>query len=392
MRRSLTIPILFAVLAVLLAPRTAAAAGSGTIKGIVTNAATGMPQPGVEVTLTTGTGSGADGSGTQVVTTDRKGAYIFEDLDTGEDRFYAIDGRFQEGLFSGGAITVASPGDVIDSTLKVWPTTNDPSMILISRDNLFLSVDGNELGVLESVTILNQGDEAYIGRAGATTGNAPDDGDSADDGASLAFPLPNRAIEGQVAIANADINLPALVPSEFGFAITAAIPPGETTITYSYKVGGDGGNYDLSRKALYPTVRFSVFSTPPLDVKSNRLSATGPVPIGDKVYEEFRAGAGLDGGDSLQILAIADAGTPAGLIAGMAGALVLVAVLGALPLLRSRRKGTARREPTREDLLRDIASLDLQREDGEIAEDEWTRRRAELKQRLTQAPREESPR
>ncbi|MBA2726425.1 MAG: hypothetical protein H0U53_10585 [Actinobacteria bacterium] len=380
MRRSLTIPILFAVIAVALVPSHAAAAGSGTIKGIVTNAATDKPQPGVEVTLTTGTETGADESGTQVVTTDQKGAYIFRDLATGEDRFYAIDGRFEEGLFSGGAITVASPGDVIDSTLKVWPTTSDPSMILISRDNLFLSVEGNELGVLESVTLLNQGEEAYIGRVGATTGT------SADDGASIAFPLPSRAIEGQVAVANADINLPALIPSEFGFAITAAIPPGETTITYSYKVEGDGGSYDLSRKALYPTVRFSVFSTPPLDVKSNRLSATGPVPIGDKVYEEFRAGAGLDGGDSLQILAIADAGTPAGLIVGMAGALVLVAALGALPLIRSRRKSTDRREPTREDLLRAIASLDLQRENGEIAEDEWTRRRGELKQRLAPAP------
>jgi hypothetical protein len=377
MRRSL-IAALTLIAGALLQATPAVAATTGTIEGVVTNAVTGEPQSGVEITLTTGTPEGADEAGTQVVTTGEDGAYLFEDLETGTDRFYAVDARFEGGLFSGGAITLESPGDIIESTLKVWPTTDDPSVILISRDNLFLSVDGNELGVLESVTVVNQGTEAYIGRGAAD--------DPTDEGTSLAFPLPNRAVEGQVAIADSDINLPALVPSEFGFGITAAIPPGETRITYSYKVAGDGGSYDLSRKALYPTVRFSVYSTPPLDVKSNRIAATGPVTIGDKVYEEFRAGAGLDGGDSMQILAIADAGTPAGLIAGMAGALVLVAVLGALPLLRSRRKKATIEQPTRQELLRQIATLDVQRETGELSEDEWTKRRAALKNEAANAP------
>jgi hypothetical protein len=377
MRRSL-IAALTLMAGALLQATPAVAATTGTIEGVVTNAVTGEPQSGVEITLTTGTTEGADEAGTQVVTSDKDGAYLFEDLETGTDRFYAVDARFEGGLFSGGAITLESPGDIIESTLKVWPTTDDPNVILISRDNLFLSLDGNELGVLESVTVVNQGTEAYIGRGAAD--------DPADGGTSLAFPLPNQAIEGQVAIADSDINLPALVPSEFGFGITAAIPPGETRITYSYKVAGDGGSYDLSRKALYPPVRFSVYSTPLLDVKSNRIAATGPVTIGDKVYEEFRAGAGLDGGDSMQILAIADAGTPASLIAGMAGALVLVAVLGALPLLRSRRKKATIEQPTRQELLRQIATLDVQRESGELSEDEWTKRRAALKNEAANAP------
>ena len=381
MRRSL-IACLTVLTAAGLVPSPAAAAGTGTIKGVATNAATGEPQGGVELTLTTGTREGADEAGTQVVRSDGDGKYTFKGLETGTDRFYAIDARFEGGLFSGGAITLESPGDVIESTIKVWPTTNNPDAILISRNNLFLSLDGNELGVLESVTVLNQGAEAYIGRGGGEAS------ESEGDGTSLAFPLPNRAIEGQVAVADSDINLPALVPSEFGFGITAAIPPGETRITYSYKVQGDGGSYDLSRKALYPTVRFSVFSTPPLDVKSNRIAATGPVTIGDKVYEEFRAGAGLDGGDSMQILAIAEAGTPAGLIAGMAGALALVALLGALPLIRSRRKKETSSAPTRQSLLRAIASLDVQRELGEVSVEEWRSRRAELKEQAANAPDE----
>lgn len=384
MRCTLKVTSALIALAALFTPGDAVAAETGTIKGVVTNAATDKPEAGVEVTLTTGTADGADASGTEVVTTDESGRYLFEDLATGADRFYAIDARFDGGLFSGSAITIAQPGDIIESTLKVWPTTADPSMILISRDNLFLSVKGNELGVIESVTVLNQGTEAYIGRAGSSTGS--------EDTTSLAFSLPGRAIESQVAIVDSDLNLPALVPSEFGFGITAAIPPGETNITYSYKVEGDGGSYDLSREALYPTVRFSVFSSPPLDVKSNRVAASGTVTIGDKVYEEFKAGAGLDGGDSMQILAVAEAGTPAGLIAGMAGALILVAALGAFPLLKSRRSAAARPAPTREELVHQIAALDLAKERGEIAEDEWTRRRAALKEQLANAPHNDTAR
>lgn len=382
MRRPLKAISVLALLAALLTPTEASAADTGTIKGVVLDATNDEPQAGVEVTLTTGTREGPEPESTEVTTTDAEGRYLFEDLATGDDRFYALDARFEGGLFSGSAITVAEAGDVIDSTLKVWPTTVDPSMLLLSRDNLFLSLDGNELGVIESVTVLNQGAEAYIGRAG--------DAEGSEDTTSLAFPLPSRAIEGQVAIVDSDLNLPALVPSEFGFGITAAIPPGETKITYSYKLEGDGGNYDLSREALYPTVRFSVFSTPPLDVKSNRLASTGPVTIGDKVYEEFKAGAGMDGGDSLQILAIADAGTPAGLVAGMAGALLLVAALGAFPLLKSRRKPSPKQGPTREGLLRDIASLDLQKERGEVGEEEWSRRRAALKEELANAPKQDA--
>src|SRR5688572_20556049 len=70
----------------------AAAAARGTIEGRVINESTGRPQPGVALELTSGTESG---SGEVLRTTsDDEGRYRFDDLPTGEDRFYALDARF----------------------------------------------------------------------------------------------------------------------------------------------------------------------------------------------------------------------------------------------------------------------------------------------------------
>jgi type II secretory pathway pseudopilin PulG len=382
MRRALGLVVLL-VLGVAGAP--AAAAKTGVIRGTVVNRSTDERVTGIEVTLTTAqTGSDPE---TTTVTTDDRGSYEFRDLPTGDDRFYAIDAVFENGLFSGDAITIPADTEqqpVIRSTLGVWPTTTDPSVILLRRDDLFV-VQGEEatVNVIESVTVLNQGTEAYIGRGG-------DDGGD-ERATSLGFALPPGVDEASVRIVDADIDLPELRPTEFGFGTTAAIPPGETHVTYSYSVAGSGGSYDLSRSVLYPTVSFSVFASDPLDMSSNRLTPNGEVSIEGQTYDRYTATDGLDGGDPVQLLALAQAGVQAGLLAGMAGALALVIVLGLIPFLRLRRKrggegetkGDADDGPgDREGIVRAMAELDVAHERGEVPDDEWAARRARLRDEL----------
>ena len=365
----------------------ASAAETGTIKGRVLNESTGDPQAGVDVKLI-----GADENGNdrqeETVTTGNDGTYLFEDLQTGDDRFYVLDVRFEGGLFPSSAITIPSNTTrkpVIDTQIRVWSTTTDPAAILIEHDNMFVVPNDTGVGVVESVTIANLSDEAYIGRGG--------DDAEADEGSvpSLGFSLPPGADSEGVSIIESDLDLPELMRTSFGFAITTAIPPGSTSLTFSYSVPGTAGAYDLSRRALYPILDLSVYVSDPLELSSPRLSSKGEVDIDDKTYIHYTIDDDeLDAGDSVQMLALADAGTSPGLLLGMAGALVLVLALGLFPVWRYRRRRSSEEAPapdvhrSREDVIREIAEIDLRRERGELDEGEWSARRAALKKELTE--------
>ena len=381
MRRSLT--SLLALLLLLLSG-PARTAETGTIEGKVINAGTNRPQAGVDVTLTTGDSTGA--VDTQTVTTGEDGAYRFTDLPTGEDLFYALDAEYEGGLFAGRAITIPSGTEkkpVIETTLRVWDTTEEPTAILVASDVLFLVPNENgNLGVIEAVTILNQSStEAYIGR-----GLADDESRT-----SVGFALPAGARDAQVSIMEADLSVPQLLRKEYGFGITSAIPPGESKFTFSYEVDGNAGSFDLSRDTLYPTVRMQIYAQPPLALEGLLIEKGEEVPIEGNTYTEYSAPDGLDAGDPQQILAVAEAGASPALLAGMAGALVLVAALGFIPVWRSRRarrrEAESHPEPAedpRDVLLRRIAELDARHEKGEITYEDWSARRAEMKAELTQ--------
>ena len=381
MRRSLALLFLL----VLLFPSPARSATEGVIEGRVLGAADDEPQEGVTVVLSSG--GGEESVQTQTVVTGPDGRYRFEDLPTGSDIYYALDAEYEGGLFTGRAISLPSDTEkkpVVETTLRVWDTTEEPTSILIASDVLFLVPNENgNLGVIEAVTILNQSpDEAYIGR-----GLADDESRT-----SVGFALPTGARDAQVSILEADISVPQLLRKEYGFGITSAIPPGESKFTFSYEVDGSAGSFDLSRDTLYPTVRLQMYAQPPLELEGLLIEKGDEVPIEGSTYTEYNATDGLDAGDPQQILAVAEAGTSPALLAGMAGALVLVAALGFIPVWRSRRARAREeasspepKEDPRDVLLRRIAELDARHEQGEISYDEWSSRRAQMKAELTES-------
>lgn len=365
-----------------LLPAPVRSAETGTIEGKVINAGDDKPQEGVRVTLSSGDAAG--NTDTTSVTTGADGTYRFTGLATGADLFYALDAEYKEGLFTGRAITIPDDTEeepVIETTLRVWETTEEPTSILIASDVMFLVPNENGgLGVIEAVTVLNQSQhEAYIGR-----GLAEDETRT-----SVGFALPAGARDAQVSILEADLSVPELLRKEYGFDITSAIPPGESKFTFSYEIKGSAGSYDLSRDTLYPTVRLQIYAQPPLEVEGLLLEEGDEVTLEGGTYKEYRASEGLDAGDPQQVLAVAEAGTSPALLAGMAGALVLVAALGFFPVWRSRR---ARRraeelapepkEDPKDTLLRELAELDARHERGDLAYEEWSARRAEKKAEL----------
>jgi hypothetical protein len=273
---------------------------------------------------------------------------------------------------------------VIETTLRVWDTTADPAAILVRRNDVFVVPDGGGAGVVESVTVVNPTDLAYIGRGAGTQGerspNSP----------SLGFALPAGASEQGVRVLDSDLDIPRIVRTEFGFGITIAIPPGENRITYTYEVAGLVGTYNLSRTALYSIGEFSVYAADPLEVESNRLDGGDTIDIEGTTYRRWATGNSIDPGDPVQIAATAQAGPEPGLVAGFAAAIALIIVLGSLAYRRSRKpRTTGRPAPaalaapaTRTEVIESIAALDVSFQAGSISESEWRTRRAQLKDEL----------
>ena len=379
--RRLTLPL---VLLLAFAPAGAArAAKTGTIEGRVINGTTGKPQRGVEVTLTRGQG---DDSTEETVVTDRSGRYRFADLPTGEEVFYVLDARYEGGLFAGRPLTI--PADtreppVIDTTLRVFEPTTDPNAILIRSDRLFVVHDEDRLSVIEAISVVNPTKSAYIGRGSALS-------ESDEDGVtpSLGFALPDATVPETFRWLDADLDVPEAVEIQgVGFGITSAIPPGQVDFTFSYQLEGTGGTFDISRRALYEISEFSVFAADPLEVTSNRLQAKGQVDVQGTKYREFTSPEDLDAADPIQILVVAQGGSSLPFIGGAIAVLVLALAIGMFAFRRAKkRKPRAAQRDTsplsHDELVTAIADLDLRFEAGDISEDDYARRRAELKTRV----------
>jgi Carboxypeptidase regulatory-like domain len=352
----------------------ATAADVGQIVGRVVNETTGEPQPRVEVTLTTGTESG-ESEVVGTMATDAKGRYSFEGLATGEDRFYALDASYDGGTFAGRPISLPSDTNkepVIRSTLRVWETTTEPGVMAIRRDDMFVVANEQGVGVIEAVTFVNTSDMAYIGRGAAMLGENAS-------GASFVFALPNGASEFNPIDSTLDI--PTMTDADQGVAATIAIPPGENRTTFSYRLEGSGGSFDLSRPALYPILEMSIFAGDPLEIRSNRLTSRGDVDIEGTTYERWSADQAIDAGDPVQVLAVAGGNVP--VVPLVAGGAALAIVIGLIVLLVRRRTPPDQTpRSSRTELLERVAVLDLALEAGDIERPDWDRQRAELMDEL----------
>lgn len=383
MRHLTVLALLFASLF----PVPARAASTGDIVGIIDNQTTGRLQPGVKVTLTH-LRRGDREPQELTATTDARGRYEFLGLATGDEHLYALDARHGGGLFPGGTIRLPDDSEdrpVYETSLKVWETTDDPNVILMRRNDLFVLLEEDEVTVVDSYRVVNTSGLAYIGRGGAGAST------------TLGFPLPGGARADGVAIVNEPrVGVPELRPTGFGFGITVAIPPGRTDFAFSYALEGSAGSYELTRTALYPILDTSVFAQEPLEIRSNRLEEVGPQVVGGRDYVRYSATEDIDAGDPIQMLAVAEAGMSSWLMAGVAVAFGLVALLLATGTLLRRRPSsgavsTRPRPRDREGLVVAIAELDLRYRNGELGEAEWRTRREELKTSAEERAPEPTP-
>jgi hypothetical protein len=276
---------------------------------------------------------------------------------------------------------------VIETTLRVFEPTTDPNAILIRRDDLFLVHDGDRVSVIEAVKVVNPTKSAYIGRGSALSAT-DEDGVTP----SLGFALPDDTLFETFRWLDADLDVPEAVEIQgVGFGITSAIPPGEVDFTFSYQLEGIGGTFDISRRALYEVSELSVFAADPLQVTSNRLQPQGEVELEGTTYERFTTPEDLDAADPIQILVVAEGGSSLPFVAGAVALLAGILAIGWLAFRRSKKKRPKETDDddapaTHEDLVTAIADLDLRYEAGNVPQEDYAKRRADLKQRAAAQP------
>lgn len=263
--------------------------------------------------------------------------------------------------------TVVEPpaGEVaVTADVTIFETTGEDSSISVVSDTLTM-VEG-EQGVVEILQLLrlrNAAPRTFVGR------------EASGQRAVLRLPVPFGAF---------DLSGRGGVPIQDGFSTADPVLPGESSVSYAYRVRVPRGGWPLDRAMFYPTSRIDLIVGPGLTVSAHDLAFQEEMDLGGLRYRRYRGGpfaAGAVLAAHVQPPSPPGEGYWWGLAAG------IVTLLGAavcLPLIRRRR--LARAPGDRQRLIGQIASLDEAFSAGGVAEARYARARRRLKSRLVGRP------
>ncbi len=398
----IALSLLFAFLFSLLTTGPLAAA-DGVITGTVVNGTEGGGIPAdVAVTLYFLRDGNILEQRTQV--TDAEGAYRFADLPTDTGLSFVAVAAYVQVPYNTPEVRFAESAEIQAPPLIVYEASQDVSVVRVITDVMIIAPGEEQSGmlaVIEVVRLANQSDRTFLATGGAGSG-APMD-------RVLRFALPANA---QDLTMISGLNADSVVQIDRGFGVFMPLLPGEREVAFGYQVPYGGSSLDLVKRTVYPTDNFAVLALEEHNLRIDSADLTvQATPIGDRRYVVGSAEALSARADvrvrieglptpSLQVrlerLFEQVRGTQASLF-------VLLGVVLVLPLLYAayRMRGGLRRRaapaapiaPTTPDagesLLLAIAQLDDDFAAGSLAEDEYRRQRAALKQRLMEFHQEE---
>jgi mono/diheme cytochrome c family protein len=365
--------------------------GFGIITGQVINGSGTEPLEALTVTL-----HGFDGMQvvvTDTVTTDAAGMFSFENVEMPANRIYLATANLNDATYASTFVPVEEGTQAISLDITVYQTTTDTNHLVTDRMHIFL-----DFSVPEVVQVI----ELYImSNVGSKTIVAEQPG-----GPVVFFTLPEGAENLQFqegVLGERYLEVPG------GFADTLSLPPttGEYQVLFGYELPYTRSRMELKR--VFNTTVDSVVLLQPesgVKVKSDQLSESGPRSVQGVNYQMYMGGP-FDVGGELVLslsgnqasgLALADS-TNQSLIFGLGAFGVVMIAAGVW--LYSRNKSNeldedengdeieaalpAEEGMTRESLIDAIVALDDLYQEGELPEEAYLERRAELKARLKDA-------
>jgi hypothetical protein len=257
-------------------------ARNGVLTGQVMNASTGESVGGVEVTLRAFQGNNEIFS--QTATANSEGVYTFVKLPTEHTTFYAVEGAYQDILFTSEEPGVFTPNSSETSlNLNVYNTTSNAATISVSQLHYILGFVPDAIAVVQIFVLNNTGDEVYVGQNGQT----------------FAFVLPANAanIEFQESFPGSRFTSTAN-----GYADTAPIIPNTETIIavqYDIPVNGDTFTLDTPLPANINAVSVMV-ADQGAELSSEQLQFMDTRSMQDRTYRIY-GGSNLNQGDTLSL-------------------------------------------------------------------------------------------
>jgi hypothetical protein len=351
----------------------------GEIRGRVTNGTLGSEVPeGLLVNL-----FGINDQ--QVVVTDTVevssgGEFVFEDVLIVEGWLFFVAAEHQGVLYYSATSELPSAGGILELPLEIYDATDRDEFIRVEQLHILFDFSSQEIvAVLEVWILSNLGDRSYV---------------SNESGIEIMLPEGAQGLQ----IEKGDLQDRFLL-TESGFIDTAAVLPGigahELIITYEIP---HAARLDFSQPLGYAVLGVEIM-----------LPEEGPVVLGGELQDNgvrqvstgtlhtYTTGP-FEPGETLTFSIAEDpsaAGTAEGIEsltglvigAGMLG-VALVAV-GFAWRRASKRKVLESTLQRTDDILRTIADIDDARAMGWIAEDDYHRRREELKQQALKQMRAE---
>ncbi len=365
------------------------------IEGRLVNGTADGPVPaGVEVTLHV-VQSNANVE-TSTVVTDESGRFRVEVPDVEGVTSYVLSLSYENAIY-GRPLDFAGLEQGVDIT--VYESTSDLSVLEVNSAALVLRPQPEAVGTLtgsEVVSLVNTSDRTFTpDLTGSAMGQMN----------FMRFSLPPGAINLRL---ESDLTGGDIIDVGPGFAVTAAVPPGDHLVGFSYVVPYETDSLVFDRTAHLTTEDFHLLVPDELgEVQSETLNlGEDRVLLGDDLFQAWRAGP-LEAAEKIRM---EFSGLPSLpwhdrlldiLLEGSAPHLFLVSLLGLAlvgALLYSLRRAvpSAASVPATasapgnsgqqsEECLRQLAELDDAMDRGEMDPDDYRERREVLRSRLLQA-------
>jgi len=243
-------------------------AASGGISGQVLNKTSDGPASGVELTLTSYMGDRATGDKT--IETDEQGNFLFDGLNW--DRSYAITVNFKGSQYSTDKMVFYPNEETKILNLPIYEPTFDEGNIKIIEAQMIVQIVEDTLSVADLTLYNNTGDKVFVG------GKELEDGRK--ESLRVSTPKGVQNINFIHGLTHEDV-----VNTEYGFAGTESVLPGQKRVVYTYGLPLLSGTNDFEKTIDYPTDSFLLLvSESNEDVKVKGLKGGESVEIHDESF------------------------------------------------------------------------------------------------------------
>lgn len=367
------------LLAFLILPVKVYAAEQGVISGkLVNKTAGGSNVSKVKITLN-GTKSNSAIPDSTTGTND-KGDFEFKGVSSEKENVYKVSANYQGVDYTSNDFSF-KPGETVKQVeLAVYDATMESKDIKINLSHMIVFPGKGSLQAQEFYALGNTGDKSYAGSRTVPSVNQKE---------TFTTSIPDGANSFEYLTGLME----CCVAREQGNLIdTMAIIPGVKEIAFGYQFPYKSDEYTISKTFEYPVETFNfVVEDKGIQVSGAGLVSQGPVTIEGKNFLVFNR-KNVNANETLKIKV---SGLPSAPITGSlkwwAVGFVMVAVAAVIAYPRFRKRNTLQAIPVtvseREKLIKQIARLDDDFEEGRIPEGTYKRLRSQKKTHLMEISR-----